>query len=83
MIDKKVRFVDICEAAKRTEHKLLKDINLFDVYEGDKIESGKKSYAVSFILQDPEPPLTDKHIDKTMQRIAEAIGKETGAQIRQ
>jgi len=61
---------------------LLKNINLFDVYEGDKIEKGKKSYAVSFILQDMEQTLTDQQIDKTMQRIAEAIGKETGAQIR-
>ncbi len=83
MVDKKVQFAEICDVANRTERKLLKDINLFDVYEGDKIEGGKKSYAVSFVLQDMEQTLTDKQIDKTMQRIAEAIGKETGAQVRQ
>ncbi len=83
LLDKKVSFTEICDAASRAEHKLLKNINLFDVYEGNKIESGKKSYAISFVLQDPEQTLTDKQIDKTMQRIAEAIGKETGAQVRQ
>jgi len=83
MIDKKVCFAEICDIANRTERKLLKHINLFDVYEGDKIESGKKSYAVSFILQDMEQTLTDAQIDKTMQRIAEALAKEIGAQLRQ
>ncbi len=83
LADKNVRFAEICEAAKRTERKLLKNINLFDVYVGDKIGNGKKSYAVSFTLQDPEQTLTDKQIEKTMQRIAEAIGRETGAQVRQ
>jgi phenylalanyl-tRNA synthetase beta chain len=83
MVDEKVRFAEICDAAGRAERKLLKNINLFDVYEGDKIENGKKSYAVSFVLQDMEQTLTDKQIDKTMQRIAEALAKETGAQVRQ
>ena len=82
MVDKKVRFAEICDIAYRTERKLLKNINLFDVYEGDKIEKDKKSYAVSFILQDMEQTLTDQQIDKTMQRIAEALGKATGAQVR-
>jgi phenylalanyl-tRNA synthetase beta chain len=83
MVDKKVRFAEICSVANRTERKLRKSINLFDVYEGDKVESGKKSYAVSFVLQDMEQTLTDRQIDKTMQRIAEALAKETGAQVRQ
>lgn len=83
LVDKQVRFAEICDVARRTEHKLLKNINLFDVYEGEKIENGKKSYAVSFVLQDIEQTLTDKQIDKAMQRIADAIKKETGAQVRQ
>jgi phenylalanyl-tRNA synthetase beta chain len=82
MVDKKVRFAEICDIANRTEHKLLKHIHLFDVYEGDKIESGKKSYAVSFILQDMEQTLTDTQINQTMQRIADALAKETGAAVR-
>ena len=83
MVDKKVRFADICDVAKRTERKLLKHINLFDVYEGDKIESGKKSYAVSFILQDMEQTLAETRINQTMQRISAALVKETGATVRQ
>ena len=82
MVDKKVRFSEICDVASRAERKLLKHINLFDVYEGDKIESGKKSYAVSFILQDMEQTLTDTQINQTMQRIAEALAKEMGAAVR-
>jgi phenylalanyl-tRNA synthetase beta chain len=82
ILDKKVRFAEICEIANRAERKLLKHINLFDVYEGDKIENGKKSYAVSFILQDMEQTLTDTQINQAMQRIAEALTKETGAAVR-
>jgi len=82
MVDKKVRFAEICDVANRAERKLLKHINLFDVYEGDKIGSDKKSYAVSFILQDMEQTLTDTQINQTMQRIAEALAKETGAAVR-
>jgi phenylalanyl-tRNA synthetase beta chain len=83
MVNQKVRFVEICDIANRTERKLLKHINLFDVYEGDKIESGKKSYAISFFLQDMEQTLTDTQINQTMQRIADALTMETGAVIRQ
>jgi len=83
MVDKKVRFAEICNVAHRAERKLLKNINLFDVYEGDKIESGKKSYAVSFFLQDMEHTLTEGQINQTMQRITEAVEKETGAVVRQ
>ena len=83
LVDQKVQFSEICNIARRTERKLLKNINLFDVYEGDKIGIGKKSYAVSFILQDMEQTLTDTQIDKTMKRIADMLAKETGAQVRQ
>ena len=82
LLDSSVQFAEICSIAEKTERKLLKNINLFDVYEGEKIEPGKKSYAVSFILQDKNQTLTDVQINKTMNRIAEALTKETGAQIR-
>jgi phenylalanyl-tRNA synthetase beta chain len=82
LVDKNVRFAEICAAAQKAERKLLKDINLFDVYEGEKIGNDKKSYAVSFILQDIEQTLTEAQINKTMQRITEALEKEIGAQVR-
>ncbi len=82
MIDSRVHFSDIESVAYKTERKLLKAINLFDVYQGDKIEEGKKSYAVAFILLDEEQTLTDKHIDKTMDRLMAALEKEVGAVIR-
>jgi len=82
LVDKNLRFAEICAAAQKAERKLLKNINLFDVYEGDKIDSDKKSYAVSFILQDMEQTLTDAQINKTMQRITEALEREIGAQVR-
>ena len=76
------KFDQIRLVAGKSEKKLLKRINLFDVYEGEKIEKGKKSYAVSFILQDLEKTLTDQQIDKIMNNIAQALEKELGAQIR-
>jgi phenylalanyl-tRNA synthetase beta chain len=82
VIDKKVTFEQIREVALKTEKKLLKDISLFDVYEGDKIEAGKKSYAVSFILQDETKTLKDKQIDKIMQKFMMNFERELGAKIR-
>jgi len=82
VIDSEVTYAQIRDIAFRTEKILLKDVNLFDVYAGDKIESGKKSYAVSFILQDERQTLTDKTIEKTMNRLMEAFEKEVGAVIR-
>jgi phenylalanyl-tRNA synthetase beta chain len=61
---------------------LVKDVNLFDVYEGDKLEAGKKSYAISVMLQDPEKTLTDKLIDKTMNKLIGAFEQKIGAAIR-
>jgi phenylalanyl-tRNA synthetase beta chain len=83
LIDKKLQFAEICAVANKAERKLLKNINLFDVYEGERIESDKKSYAVSFTLQDTEQTLTDKQIDMAMERIADALAKEMGAVVRQ
>ncbi len=82
VLDKTVTFEQIRTIASKTERKLLKRINLFDVYEGDKIAGGKKSYAVSFILQDLEKTLTDQQIDGIMGKLAHSLEKELGAQIR-
>jgi phenylalanyl-tRNA synthetase beta chain len=83
VIEKSITFEKIEDIARRAEPRLLKSINLFDVYEGERIEAGKKAYAVSFILQDQEKTLTDKVIDKTMTRLMKAFENETGALIRQ
>jgi len=82
VLEKSVSFDQIKSAAVKAEKKLLKSVMLFDVYEGDKIEAGKKSYAVSFTLRDEEKTLTDQQIEKIMENILKAIEKETGAQIR-
>lgn len=82
MLDKKVKFAQLQKLAYATEKKFLKKVELFDVYEGEKIESGKKSYAISFTLLDENKTLTDKQIDKVMKRIATACEKELGAVVR-
>ncbi|MDB5029794.1 phenylalanine--tRNA ligase subunit beta [Mucilaginibacter sp.] len=82
LIDKSVSFGQLKQIAQRTERKLLKEINVFDVYEGDKLPAGKKSYALSFILQDSEKTLTDKAIDAIMQKLIYNLEKEAGASIR-
>jgi len=82
LIDRSVTFGQLKQIAQKTERKLLQDVNVFDVYEGDKLPQGKKSYALSFILQDNEKTLTDKAIDSVMQKIIYNLGKEAGAEIR-
>jgi phenylalanyl-tRNA synthetase beta chain len=82
MLDRSVRFEQLKELAFKTEGKILKQVDLFDVYEGEKIESGKKSYALSFTLLDEEKTLTDKQIDKAMGRISAAFEQELGAVVR-
>ncbi len=82
VLDSSVRFSDIVEVAQKTETKILRDIHLFDVYEGDKIAAGKKSYAVSFTLMDEEKTLTDKLIEKTMSRLLLAFEQQLGAVLR-
>ena len=79
LIDKSVTFAQIEQVARETEKKLLKGVSLFDVYEGKNLEEGKKSYAVSFILQDDNQTLNDKVIDKTMARLMENFQKRLGA----
>jgi phenylalanyl-tRNA synthetase beta chain len=82
LLNKDVPFKDLEEIAFRTEKKLLKDLSLFDVYTGDKLPKGKKSYAVSFTLQDETKTLTDKHIEKIMTKIKNAYEKQLGAELR-
>ena len=81
-IDKSVRFADLKESAFKAERKLLKTVSLFDVYEGKNMEEGKKSYALSFILQDESKTLTDKVIDKAMGRILKTFENEFNAKLR-
>jgi len=82
VIDKNVTFDQIKLIAQRTERKLLQDINVFSVYEGDKIGADKKAYAISFILLEKSQTLTDKVIDATMNRLMQQFEKQLGAVIR-
>lgn len=82
LLDKSVRFEDIEKVARETERKLLKEVSLFDVYEGKNLEAGKKSYAVSFVLQDENGTLNDKLIDKTMERLLQNFETKLGAKQR-
>ncbi|MCF8379477.1 MAG: phenylalanine--tRNA ligase subunit beta [Bacteroidales bacterium] len=82
ILDQSVKFEDLRQSALKSERKLLRKVDIFDVYDGDKIEKGKKSYALSFILQDEYNTLTDKQIDKAMKNIANSLERELGAQIR-
>lgn len=82
LVDTAVSFEDIYNSARQTEKSLLKDINLFDVYEGNNLPEGKKSYAISFTLQDSAKTLTDEQIDKIMGKIRANLEKETGAVLR-
>jgi phenylalanyl-tRNA synthetase beta chain len=82
VLDKAVSFEQIRQTAQKYERNLLTNINVFDVYEGANIGADKKSYSVSFTLQDVEQTLTDKVIDKTMQKLMMAFEKDLGAVIR-
>ena len=79
LLDKNQTFENVYRVAKLTEKSLLKNINLFDVYEGDKLPEGKKSYAVSFVMQDNSKTLTDGQIDKVMSKIMNNLETELGA----
>ena len=82
LVDNAVEFAQIEQVARQTEKKLLKKVELFDVYEGDKLPAGKKSYAVNFILQDEEKTMGDKQIDAIMQKLIANIKKQLGAELR-
>uniref|UniRef100_UPI0040492F62 phenylalanine--tRNA ligase subunit beta n=2 Tax=Gelidibacter sp. TaxID=2018083 RepID=UPI0040492F62 len=82
LIDEQVTFEAIHTIAKQSEKQLLKSVDLFDVYQGKNLPSGKKSYAVSFTLQDEHSTLTDKQIDKIMSKLQANFEKELGAELR-
>ncbi|MBR2486617.1 MAG: phenylalanine--tRNA ligase subunit beta [Paludibacteraceae bacterium] len=82
LVDKSVKFADLAKAALATEKKLLKAVNLFDVYEGKNLEEGKKSYALSFILQDTENTLKDKQIEAIMAKLLKTFEEKFGAKLR-
>ena len=82
LIDKTVKFQDIECLAYQTEGKLLKEVTLFDVYEGKNLESGKKSYAVSFLLQDESQTLNDVQIEKVMNKLIAALQNKLDAKLR-
>ena len=82
LIDENVTFENIYKLAKQSENNYLKDINLFDVYKGDNLAKGKKSYAISFTLQDNKGTLKDSQIDKIMSKIQKRFKSELGAELR-
>ena len=82
LLDKSVQFAEIEKIAEESERKLLKEVSLFDVYEGKNLPAGKKSYAVSFYLQDETKTLTDKQIDAIMQKIRKNLESKLGASLR-
>ncbi|QJP35748.1 phenylalanine--tRNA ligase subunit beta [Nonlabens sp. Ci31] len=82
LVDHAVSFKELREIALNSEKKLLKSVQLFDVYEGSKLPEGKKSYALNFTLQDTNKTLTDKQIDKTMNKIQQQLEDHAGAVLR-
>jgi phenylalanyl-tRNA synthetase beta chain len=82
VLDKKVTYAEIEKIARKTEQQLLKEMNVFDVYEGDKMAAGKKSYAISFVLQNTDKTLTDEEIEGTMSKLLKQFEKELGATLR-
>ena len=82
LLDNSVTYDEIDQIAKQTEKKLLKDVSLFDVYEGENLPEGKKSYAVSFVFQDENKTLTDKQVDKMMSKLQYRFEKELKAELR-
>jgi phenylalanyl-tRNA synthetase beta chain len=82
LVDRTVKYGRLEELAYQTERNLLKEVDLFDVYEGKGIPEGKRSYALSFILQDTNSTLNDKGIDGAMKRLQQSFEKEVGAELR-
>jgi phenylalanyl-tRNA synthetase beta chain len=82
LLDKSVKYSQLKETARNCDKKLLREINLFDVYEGKNLEAGKKSYALSFTFQDAERTLTDSEIDASMDKIKKSFEEQFGATLR-
>mgnify|MGYP003381675676 CR=1 FL=1 len=81
LLNAEVKFEELRQIAFKAERKLLSEVDLFDVYEGDKLPAGKKSYAISLLMQDQEKTLTDEVVEKAMGRIREAL-LSAGAEVR-
>lgn len=82
LLDEKIKFSEIEKIARKVDQKLIKEVGLFDVYEGKNLEAGKKSYAVSFVLYNEESTLTDKEVDTIMNKIIASLTSELGATLR-
>ena len=82
LLDSGVSFAKVEEAIRKAERKLLKEVRLFDVYEGKNLPAGKKSYAVAMLLQDDEKTLNDRQIEAVMNKIIDSVKKNTGAELR-
>ena len=82
LLDKKIKFEEIAQIAKDCDKRLLKEVSLFDVYQGKNLAEDKKSYAVSFILQDEEKTMNDKVINKIMDKIQTSLESKLGAELR-
>jgi phenylalanyl-tRNA synthetase beta chain len=82
LVDKEVTFDAIYKIAKQTDKALIKEVSLFDVYEGNNLPENKKSYAVSFIINDEKKTLEEKQIEKVMQKLLANFEKEVGAVLR-
>ena len=82
LVNKSVSFDELKKIAITNDSKILKSVNLFDVYEGDKLPEGKKSYALSFTMADDTKTLTDKYVDKVMEKLMKSFTDKAGAEIR-
>jgi phenylalanyl-tRNA synthetase beta chain len=82
LIDTAVTFDELKKIATATDNQILKSVNLFDIYEGDKLPKGKKSYALSFIMADNTKTLTDKYVDKVMKKLINSFTEKVGAELR-
>ena len=82
LIGKEVTFAELAEVARRAEKKLLKDVTLFDVYEGKNLPEGKKSYALTFSLQDTERTMSEGQIETIMTKIQKNLLESLGAELR-
>ena len=82
LVDKSVRFEDLKAVATKTDKKILKSVGLFDVYQGENLPEGKKSYALSFVFQDTKNTITDKAVDKVMSTLIDKYSKDFGAELR-
>ena len=82
LVDQQVLFSEVEKIARQVDSSILKEINLFDVYEGKNLGEGKKSYAVSFQFLDKEKTLTDKRVEQVMEKIQKELGSQLGAQLR-